>query len=160
MSKQQLKILIIEDNQDDYNLMLYYLEKCFDKNYITHCTSYKKFLRLEDKASYDCIITDYNLNGYSGLNVINYLWDRFIYKPIVIVTGYVKEDDFETLSLIPIDRFLLKNDVKNIVCKVSAAIEEYDSNKIRKFRENSLLRKNIISEIDTYLKQKYDTENI
>src|ERR1051325_1868907 len=69
MPVAMLKLLIIEDDPDQRDLMRETLEDHFGKGCVTAVGTYREAMGL-DAASYDLILCDYNLPDGSGMDVL------------------------------------------------------------------------------------------
>ncbi len=82
---EKIKLLIIEDDADQCELMREMLEDHFGKGTVT-CASTRKDAIREDLASFDIILSDYNLPDTTGLNLLEEIRVR-CGTPVIMVTG-------------------------------------------------------------------------
>src|SRR5882757_1281442 len=80
-----LKLLIIEDDVDQRDLMRETLEDHFGKGCVTGVGTYKEAMGI-DAASYDLILCDYNLPDGSGMDVLEE-YVKHCSTPVLMVTG-------------------------------------------------------------------------
>ena len=81
----QLKLLIIEDDADQLDLMRETLEDHFGRGTVTGVSSGKEALA-QDLASFDMILSDYNLPDGTGIDLLEKV--RSICRtPVIMVTG-------------------------------------------------------------------------
>src|SRR2546423_5244274 len=80
-----LKLLIIEDDPDQRDLMRETLEDHFGKGCVTAVGTYREAMGI-DAASYDLILCDYNLPDGSGMDVLEEIVRRCS-TPVLMVTG-------------------------------------------------------------------------
>jgi DNA-binding NtrC family response regulator len=86
---EKIKVLLVEDDEDDYVLvkqLLSEIEKYpFD---LTWVKNYNEALDEASKLSHDVCLMDYRLAGCDGLTLLKELKDRHFQPPIIILTGY------------------------------------------------------------------------
>lgn len=93
MQPQTYKVLLVEDDEDDFLLMKVYLRA------VTVCQvlliwvdTYEKALHYLEQYSPDMLLIDYNLNGSrNGLNLVRELKENGSGIPAILVTAQDKE---------------------------------------------------------------------
>src|SRR2546421_10841094 len=80
-----LKLLIIEDDPDQRDLMRETLEDHFGKGCVTAVGTYREAMGI-DAASYDLILCDYNLPDGSGMDVLEG-YGKHCSTPVLMGTG-------------------------------------------------------------------------
>ena len=81
----QLKLLIIEDDIDQLELMRETLEEHFGRGTVRSAASRGEAMRL-DMSAFDLILCDYNLPDGSGMTLLEHVVDRCS-TPVLMVTG-------------------------------------------------------------------------
>jgi PAS domain S-box-containing protein len=132
-----LKILFVEDSPDDTELILLELKrKNLNVDWKRVETPKELINALDDK--WDLIISDYVIPGFSGLDALTIIRERFDYLPIIIVSGIVGEEvAVETLKQGATD-YLLKNNLVRLVPAINRAIKEYQIKLENKLAEESI----------------------
>jgi two-component sensor histidine kinase/FixJ family two-component response regulator len=93
-----INILILEDNQNDFELILNALMNLpFTWNH-HHCLNKESFENALNSVPVDIIITDHNLNNFKSVDAISILKNRNISIPFLVVSGFI--DDDEAVNLI------------------------------------------------------------
>lgn len=82
---ETLKILIIEDDDDQRDLILETLEDHFGRGTVTGVGSRKAALE-QDLKSFDLILSDYNLPDSTGMELLDSIQQR-CNTPVIMVTG-------------------------------------------------------------------------
>ena len=127
-----MKILLIDDSQEDRDLILTYIKKIHIKNDVIETKESKNLKEAFDiltKKTYDIIILDLKLPGSEGVETINKV-NNFLKKinapiPIIIVTGL---EDYKTGRLafdIGVKDFLIKDEMKSKELKRSLVFATY-----------------------------------
>ena len=87
--RQQLRVLVVEDDPTDIDLSLRALQKGeFDTDSATVQTA-DEFLERVRHTQYDVILADYNLPHWNGMDTIAILRREDLDIPVIIVSGYL-----------------------------------------------------------------------
>ncbi len=89
---QSFRILLVEDNQDDVELLQIHLNKLdleFNLDVVDQSNTFKKYL--EDRRP-DLIISDYNLPGFTGIEALELVRKHYDELPFILVSGYIGEE--------------------------------------------------------------------
>lgn len=80
------KILIVDDDKDLLDLM----GESLDSAGLDHdmATSAKQALDLLNRSEYDLVISDYNMPGETGLDLLRYVSSRYPETPFLMWTAY------------------------------------------------------------------------
>ena len=85
---QSVKILVIEDDEDDYIIMEELLREIDTKDFIiTWANDYDRALKLLQEEGYDICMLDYRLGAHDGLEILNELSALETDVPVVFLTG-------------------------------------------------------------------------
>lgn len=95
-----LKILIIEDNIADAELLSYHLKKLIKNPTIQVTTLFDETISIINVFEPDIILSDYQLNSFNGLDVLNYVNEKFLPIPIVFITGTVNNKELAPYTII------------------------------------------------------------
>jgi signal transduction histidine kinase len=112
MMKDKIKILLIEDDEDDYILTLDTLNEIPDKMYeLDWVANYEEGLKAISSNSFDVFLLDYRLGKESGLDLLKKMNLVVESGPIILLTGQGdRELDFEAMEAGASD-FLVKADL-------------------------------------------------
>jgi two-component system cell cycle response regulator DivK len=102
------KVLIVEDN--DLNLKLFHDLLMIQKHEIVISKDGKGLLDLTIKENPDLILMDIQLNGISGLDLIQELKNEIITKhiPIIAITAFAMKNDETKISKSGCDMYISK----------------------------------------------------
>lgn len=84
---EKLRILLIEDNEDDAKLIRHSLENNIKGILIKHIDSIEIFKEVIRSSNYDLILTDYYCSGFTGLDIVTELRSMDIKIPVILITG-------------------------------------------------------------------------
>ncbi|MBI4800876.1 MAG: response regulator [Desulfarculus sp.] len=83
-----LRVLVLEDNPDDFQLLLDVLGGNGSSGLeISHCSRLSQALELLDGGGFDVVLSDLGLPDSQGLATITRLVERFPALPLVVLTG-------------------------------------------------------------------------
>jgi PAS domain S-box-containing protein len=82
------KILVIDDDEDDYFIICDYLNHAKDKSYtIDWCYDYEQALDHLKSKSHDLYFVDYKLGGHTGIDILKGAFRTDNQAPIIFLTG-------------------------------------------------------------------------
>ncbi len=87
-----IRILHVDDNAHDRDLVRDALENADRAYSLTGATTYAELLRLLDEDSFDLILSDFNILGFEGLDVLDAVNALTSPPPVVILTGTGSEE--------------------------------------------------------------------
>ena len=86
--KRPLKLLVIDDSDDDRELCRRVLRLAFgDRLILVEETSGDRGLAAIEKTAQDCILLDYSLPGRNGIEVLKRIQSRHPHLPVIMLTG-------------------------------------------------------------------------
>jgi PAS domain S-box-containing protein len=147
MSKA-IRLLIVEDDEDDYFLLTTSLKQTSFQKEITWANTYNKAIEIINKNLADLIIVDYRLGAHTGIELIAYINEKFPYTPTILLTGlkapvidqealrsgvydYLVKDQYTTESLDRSIRYAIEKS------KVLRSLKESE-NKFKSLFENAV----------------------
>src|SRR5215216_7296050 len=93
MDKPILNILLIEDSRDDAELMIAELKRANGFEIIYDRVANEKGMRAAlEKKSWDIVICDYNLPGFSAERALRVLDDLELHTPFILVSGVISQE--------------------------------------------------------------------
>ncbi|NOK58042.1 MAG: DNA-binding response regulator, OmpR family, contains REC and winged-helix (wHTH) domain [Chloroflexi bacterium AL-W] len=88
MTTAEPRILLVEDDDSIARIITIGLNDLQTPFQLDHAISAEEALTLADQQSYDLLLTDYNLRGKTGLDLIHQLKDGGSLMPMVLFTAY------------------------------------------------------------------------
>ena len=88
---QPLRILHLEDNLADCQLVHDMLKQDGIEAEITSVAQKAEFLSVLESAAWDVIIADYRLPGWTGLDAIKLVREKFSTLPVILISGTIGE---------------------------------------------------------------------
>lgn len=131
-----LKVLILEDNTFDAEIIIRYLQKA-DLNFIHHITDNKDiFISLITDFKPDIILSDFNLPSFTGIEALDIIKKQHIYIPVIIITGSLNEEVAADCIKSGAYDYILKDNIKRLPFAIQSALEHKN---LKEEKENALL---------------------
>lgn len=139
---QELKVLILEDNQTDADLVIRELRKaelnCITK-IVQNRVEYEKAL---DGFKPDLILADYSLPSFDGVTAFNIKQKICPDVPFIIVSGTIGEESAVELIKNGVSDYSLKDKLFTLVTKINRALKESGEKKERTIAEAKIKTQN------------------
>ncbi|MCK9390035.1 MAG: PAS domain S-box protein [Syntrophales bacterium] len=135
-----LRILIVEDSEDDALLTIRELKKCgYEPEYerVEAAEAMRTALR---EKSWDIILCDYTMPKFSGLAAIALLKEIGIDLPLIIVSGAIGEEMAVECMRIGAYDYIMKDNLSRLVPAIKRGLIESDSRIKRQQAEKALLK--------------------
>lgn len=139
MEDTPIRILLIEDDEDDYLITRDLVSKIrFGSCTLDWTSSYESGLEAVLAMSHDLCLLDYNLRGRNGLDLIREARESGCHEPMIVLTGIDnREIDLEAMRIGAVD-FLVKGEITAPLLERSiryALQRNLTENKLRKTAE-------------------------
>jgi len=149
MIKGKIKILVVEDEILDFQLLEHQINKILEDPYISHVSTFKQFKSSLENFIPDIIIADYKLNGFTGMDVLKYTQEYSPNTYFVFVTGTINDEEIAANTILNgASGFILKNNMLKIGEKLSPIFQKIIDNKkivvLPKYKETLELIKGFI----------------
>ncbi|WP_019559119.1 hybrid sensor histidine kinase/response regulator [Caldimonas manganoxidans] len=125
-----LRVLHIEDSELDHELMVTQMRRAgltVHARRVETAAQFEAALAEGGDASWDVILSDYSLPGFSGLVALEMIKSRGILTPFIIVSGEVGEDTAVEAMRNGAADYLLKNNLTRLVPAMLHAIEAHQA---------------------------------
>lgn len=133
--RQELRVLIVEDSEDDVMLIVRELQKKgFDPDYLHVCTRDGMRDALKERG-WDVVIADYRMPGFSGPEALQVLKDADIDIPFILVSGRVGEETAVKMMHDGASDYVLKQNLSRLGPAVERELEDAA---VRRDRQNTL----------------------
>ncbi|MFN3403935.1 MAG: response regulator [Cytophagaceae bacterium] len=139
---QTLKILLLEDVEEDAGLVIRELEKEFKSLKTLRVDTKEEFLDALEFFNPDVVLSDHSLPQFNSLEALKISRTQKPDTAFILVTGTVSEE-FAVRSLKEgADDYLIKDNLTRLTSAIKNALEKKTSEKERKTAEESLLKRN------------------
>jgi len=140
---EKLRILNLEDNPNDTELIKEILEDGGVECEIVRVETEEEFRAACDKGGFDLILSDFNLPSYDGLSALAFAREKCPDLPFILVSGKMGEDvAVESLKSGATD-YILKNNLKRLAPSVLRAMHEAELRIERKQKDEEMRHMNI-----------------
>jgi len=134
-----LRVLHVEDSDLDHQLILAQLSRAGLRIEMERLDALPAVLAALDKP-WDAVISDYNLPGFTGLDVLEAVKARQLLTPFLLVSGEIGEDAAVAAMRNGASDYLLKNNLARLAPALLNAIDAVDSERARRASDDELLR--------------------
>ncbi|PXY46782.1 hybrid sensor histidine kinase/response regulator [Flavobacterium hydrophilum] len=122
--KKDIKILILEDNTADADLLVRHLIKS-GLSFVSKIVESKKiFEESLDNFLPDIILSDYSLPSFDAVSAFKIIKDRNLNIPFIIISGTIGEENAVMLIKEGVTDYVSKNNFSSLLQKISRAMKE------------------------------------
>jgi diguanylate cyclase (GGDEF)-like protein len=120
--RQPLRLLLVEDDQDDAALLAHHLESA---GYALHC---ERVANANDYAvalelSWDIILCDYSLPAFSPAGALEMLRERELETPLLVISGQLSQAQAADLMFQGARDFIDKNDLSRLLPAIERELQ-------------------------------------
>jgi PAS domain S-box-containing protein len=138
--KTELKLLLLEDDMADAELIQKSLSRSGLTFAATIASDKAEFAAAVHKDKFDAILADNSLPQFSATEALQFLHDRNIDSPFILVTGMVSEEFAVAIIHQGADDYILKNNLTRLASSISRAIEKRKAKKEKLKTEAALIQ--------------------
>jgi DNA-binding NtrC family response regulator len=142
MTKNELQILILEDNQFDCNLITRELSKHGIRFAFRLATDRNSFEKEIDSLRPDIVLSDYKLPAFDGLTAYHLCRRKYPDVPFIIISGTIGEENAIELIKSGITDYALKDKLFVLPMKILRALADADIRMQKKIEEEKLIVQN------------------
>ncbi len=135
-----LKILIVEDSEDDLFLLLHELRKGgYSPEYLSVCTP-EGMKRALAEREWEIVTSDYNMPGFNALSALELLKQSGLDLPFIVVSGKIGEDQAVAAMKAGAHDYVMKQNLSRLVPAITREIRESGERRMRREAEVALNR--------------------
>lgn len=134
-----LRVLHVEDSELDHQLISTQLTRAGLSVELQRLDSLPAVLAALDER-WDAVISDFNLPGYSGLEVLDALKARALPLPFILISGEIGEDIAVAAMRNGASDYLLKNNLNRLAPALLHAIDAAENERARLAADQELVR--------------------
>jgi PAS domain S-box-containing protein len=136
-----LRVLIVEDSEDHTLLLRHELQR---GGYELACERVDTLAAMKTalKQSWDLILSDYNMPGFSGLDALKLAQKKIPDVPFILVSGQIGEDKAVDAMKAGADDYVLKDNLKRLIPAVERELREAENRKAHRKAEEDLREAN------------------
>lgn len=122
--KNQIKLLIIEDNEDDVLLEINELQNEGFDVVFERVETLESLVVALNKKTWDCIISDYNLPRFNGIDAYNAYKKTGMDIPFILVSGTIGEENAVAAMKTGIHDYIMKDNLAKIAPVIKRELRE------------------------------------
>lgn len=122
--KEDIKILILEDNTADADLLVRHLTKAGLSFVSKVVESRKSFEDGLENFLPDIILSDYSLPSFDAVSAFKVIKDKNLNIPFIIISGTIGEENAVMLIKEGVTDYVSKNNFSSLLQKISRALKE------------------------------------
>jgi two-component system phosphate regulon sensor histidine kinase PhoR len=135
-----LKILVVEDSDDDLFLLLHELRKSgFEPEYLAVCTPQTMSSALAER-DWDVVTSDYNMPGFNAMAALEILQRSGLDLPFIVVSGKIGEDQAVAAMKAGAHDYVMKQNLSRLGPAIERELRETEERKKRREAEIALKR--------------------
>lgn len=138
-SGQPLRILLVEDSEDDAELLLVELRRGGYAPTARRVASAEEMKAALEQEQYDLVISDYVMPGFGGLEAMSLFREKGLPIPFIIVSGHIGEEMAVGAMKAGADDYLMKDRLARLVPAIKRALQESEIRRAHQ-RANEALR--------------------
>ncbi len=135
---KKLRVLILEDNHGDVELILHELKKGGYEPVYLRVDTAKDMRAAINKQPWDLIIADYTMPQFNAIDGLKIMQEKGLDLPYIIVSGTIGEDKAVSTMISGAHDYLMKDNLKRLVPAVSRELQDAKVRLERRQAEESL----------------------
>jgi PAS domain S-box-containing protein len=136
---QALRILLVEDSEDDAELLLRQLRRSGYEPSAHRVASAEAMIAALAEGPWDIIISDYVMPGFGGLEALELFHEKGLDVPFIVVSGHIGEEIAVAAMKAGANDYLMKDRLGRLVPAVQKALEDAEIRRAHQ-RANGALR--------------------
>ncbi|MDO8897559.1 MAG: response regulator, partial [Bacteroidales bacterium] len=136
--KKLLKILIVEDSEDDSILVLHHIKKSNFELYSGRVETAVGMKTALENKKWDIILSDYAMPRFSGPEALALLKETGIDIPFIVVSGTIGEEVAVEMMKAGAHDYMMKNNLHRLVPAIEREIKESENRAKRRLAEKAL----------------------
>lgn len=134
----ELRVLIVEDSEDDASLLLRALRKGgYDPIFRQVDTREAMDAALRD-ASWDVVVSDYSMPSFSGLAALGVLKERGLDLPFIVVSGAIGEEIAVEAMKAGAHDYVMKGNLSRLIPAIQRELGDAEVRRQRRLAESAL----------------------
>jgi two-component system, NarL family, sensor histidine kinase UhpB len=138
MTQQVLRVLVVEDSEDDTVLMLRQLRKGGYEPKCTRVDTPRAVSAALDRDEWDLIITDFLIPGFGGLDALALYKKKGLDVPFIVLSGQIGEDMAVRLMKSGAHDCIMKDNLARLVPAVARELRDAEVRRERREAEQAL----------------------
>jgi PAS domain S-box-containing protein len=125
--KTVLRILIVEDSEDDALLVLHQIKKAGYKVQYERVQTTETMKNALKEKTWDIILCDYKMPHFDGLEALTVLRESGIDIPLIVISGTIGEEVAVKAMIAGAQDYIMKNDLQRLIPAIERELRESES---------------------------------
>lgn len=157
--RRPLRVLCVEDSADDHELLVLHLQRGMPDVQCLRVDSESQFRNALDQQTWDLVLSDYRLPGFSGLTALSILRASGRVLPFIILSGEIGEDTAVDAMRHGASDYLLKGHTARLLPAIERALQAAEAQRERRRSEAELAQSRArLSELARHLQSSIEDE--
>ncbi|QQS37463.1 MAG: PAS domain S-box protein [Ignavibacteriales bacterium] len=130
--KEHIKLLLVEDSEDDALLLMRTLKKSGLNFEHTQVQTEDDFRRELNRVEWDIIISDYAMPHFSGSEALKITRNAGIDTPFIIVSGTIGEELAVSMMRAGANDYIMKGNLTRLITAIERELREAESHRLHK----------------------------
>ena len=139
---QKIRVLIVEDSEDDALLIMRELERGGYEPEVERVETKERMSEVLDRGGWNVVIADYSLPNFSGLGALRLIQGKGIDLPFIMVSGKMEEDTAVEVMKAGAQDFITKGKMTRLSVAIDRELNEADVRKEQKRLEEESHKSN------------------
>lgn len=135
---KSVKILHLEDNQYDFELISRMLSDAGFETSIRWASSRDEYLAELENPDFDLVLCDFMIPGYNAFGALEDLLERSLLIPFICVSGSIGEETAVELLIAGATDYILKDRLARLPSAINRALELGEEKRLRIWTQNQL----------------------
>lgn len=149
---KKLRILLVEDSEDDALLLMRELQKCGYDPVVERVETRNEMEAAITSQYWDVILTDYIMPSFSGLGALQTMQEHGLELPFIIVSGKIGEETAVDLMKAGAHDYIVKGNLARLAPAIEREMQEAEVRRRRKEAESALHKLN--NELEQRVKER------
>ncbi|MBK8970481.1 MAG: EAL domain-containing protein [Hahellaceae bacterium] len=136
-TKRKLRLLIVDDSEDDVFLIIYNLHQGSVDFEFTHVEKREELSRALQDGEWDVVITDHNMIGFTSQDALAIVRAVSPDLPVIVVSGDIREDVAIGAMHLGAQDYVMKDNLARLVPVVLREARQHESRKAHQQMEES-----------------------
>ena len=138
MCKNDIKILLLEDNASDAKLLERRLFKRWQNLKIVIIFAAEDMQKALTEQEWDIIISDFSMPQFTGLEALEILHETKLDIPFIMVSGKMGEDVAVSVMRAGAQDYILKDKLDRLIPAIERELSEWETRKLHKITKEEL----------------------
>lgn len=134
-NQDSIRLLILEDSEDDALLLVRHLSKTFKTVHYKICDDLNAFVSHLKSDDTDIIISDYRLNGFTGIDAFILYKSLNLDIPFIMVSGQIGEETAVEAMKLGVHDYLMKDRLGKLAQSIIKELDE-----VKKRKEQAVIK--------------------